>query len=90
MFYNAQIASERFFICEQKRKAGTKRRIMTQLCEIQHKLKKVKYAIGAKTGVKWHLVVVANHFLRYHFYTIVFKPDQYFFSKKVFSAEYLF
>ena len=52
MFYNAQIASERFFICEQKRKAGTKRRIMTQLCEIQHKLKKVKYAIGAKTGVK--------------------------------------
>ena len=53
-----------FLYVSRKRKVGTHARIMIPLCEWQHKLKKVKYLIGAKTGVKWHLFVVSNHFLQ--------------------------
>ena len=44
-----------FLYVSRKRKVRTQRRIMIRLCERQQKLKEVKYLIGAKTGVKWHL-----------------------------------
>ena len=53
-----------FLYVKRKKKLGTQKRIMTRLCERQHKLKKVKHLIGEKTGVKWHLFVVNNHFLQ--------------------------
>ena len=41
-----------FLYVSGKRKVGTQRRIMTRLCDRQHKLKKAEYLIGVKTGVK--------------------------------------
>ena len=41
-----------FLYVSRKREVGTQAKIMIPLCERQHKLKEVKYLIGAKTGVK--------------------------------------
>ena len=41
-----------FFIREQKKKGGNPDKNMIRQFERQHKLKKVKYLIVAKTGVK--------------------------------------
>lgn len=50
---------------------------MIRLYERQYKLKNVKYFIWAKTGGKWHFLVVAKYFfqLQQYFYKTISSPS---------------
>ena len=81
---SALLTVKDFLYVSWKRKVRTQRRILIRLHERQHKLKKVKYLIVAKTGVKWHLLVVTHHFSPtntftrlYSHLTTTFSPIKY-------------